>query len=288
MTTFPREHAGWLLSLAIAAGLGLGACSTTPSAATATDTAMAVPEIRPGVPAGYLAKGDGPDSQALVPPPPAPGSPAFANDEAVNRAAYALKDTPRWRQAIEDANLSFPRAAGTFSCALGAPINERDTPHLYRLLRRSFVDAAVSTDAAKRTYQRARPFMRNGQPSCTPDEEADLRRNGSYPSGHTAIGWGWALVLAEVAPERGDALLARGRSFGESRLVCNVHWQSDVLEGRFMAAGAVARLHGEAVFRQDVQLAREELAGVRAKGLAPDRDCAAEAAALALKIPGVL
>ena len=37
-------------------------------------------------------------------------------------------------------------------------------------------------------YQRARPFVENGAPTCTPEDEADLRGNGSYPSGHTAIG----------------------------------------------------------------------------------------------------
>lgn len=80
----------------------------------------------------------------------------------------------------------------------------------------------------------------------------------------------------------------RGRSFGESRLVCNVHWQSDILEGRFMGAATVARLHANADFREDIEIARAELAAVRAKGLPPGRDCAAEADALAQKIPGVL
>ena len=47
--------------------------------------------------------------------------------------------------------------------------------------------------------------------------------DGSCPSGHTDIGWGWALILSEIAPDRTDAILERDRAFGESRVVCNVH-----------------------------------------------------------------
>ena len=87
--------------------------------------------------------------------------------------------------------------------------------------------------------------------------------------------------MTEVAPDSTDAVLARGLSFGESRNVCNAHWRSDVLAGRVIGASTVARLHAEDVFRAELDIARAELAAVRAKGLPPTRDCAAEAAALA-------
>jgi len=284
-----------LLALACAAML-LAACAATPVADTArastptTPAAVAdkVPEIRPGMLAGYLAADAIPDSLALVPAPPAAGSAALAQDHAVMRAALALRGTPRFEQATRDADLTFPAAAGTFACALGVRIDAEHTPATYRLLRRTLMDAAMATRAAKERYQRTRPFVENGAPTCTPSEEAALRGNGSYPSGHTAIGWAWALLLTQAAPERTDALLARGRSFGESRLVCNVHWQSDVLQGRFMASGAVARLQSDPTFRADLAAASAELAHARAQGLAPDRDCAAEAAALAIPLSGVL
>jgi len=123
--------------------------------------------------------------------------------------------------------------------------------------------------------------MLNGEPVCTPEEVEGLRKDGSYPSGHTAIGWAWALILTEIAPDRADAILARGRAFGESRNICNVHWHSDVLEGRFMGAAAVARLHADPAFRAEIEAAKAEVASVRAKGLKPTRDCRAEADALA-------
>jgi acid phosphatase (class A) len=243
--------------------------------------ATPVPEIRPGILAGYLQPEVLPNSLALLPPPPAAGSAALALDEEVSRNNLALRGTPRWALAVEDANLMFPQAAGTFSCALNAPISEQDTPHLYMLLRRTLADAGLSTYTAKNQYKRSRPFMVNKEPTCTPDEEAHLKKDGSYPSGHTAIGWAWALILTEIAPDRADAILARGRAFGISRNICNVHWHSDVVEGRFMGAAAVARLHADAAFRAELEAAKAELAAVRAKGLKPSRDCRAEADALA-------
>ena len=48
-----------------------------------------------------------------------------------------------------------------------------------------------------------------------------------------------------------------------------------------MGASTVARLHADPTFRADLEAAKTELAAVRAKGLKPQRDCAAEAAAMA-------
>jgi acid phosphatase (class A) len=232
--------------------------------------------LPPGYPPGYLAAGTTPNSLTLLPPPPAPGSAAQARDDDAAKAAVARSGGPRWMQAVEDADLHFPKVAETFSCAVGVRITEADTPRLYVLLRRSLVDVGLSTYPTKIKYQRARPFMVDGGPTCTPGDEAALRKDGSYPSGHSAVGWGWALILVEAAPERADAILARGRAFGQSRVECNVHWLSDTEEGRLMASGVVARLHDDAAFRDDLAAARSEIAA----GRAPTRDCAKEAAQL--------
>jgi acid phosphatase (class A) len=265
-----------LLALVVCVALAAGCAATAPP----PEKRGTVPQLWPGSVAGYLTKEEAVDSLALVPPPPAAGSSILAADEEANRGGVALRGSPRFAQATEDANLTFPRAAGTFACAVGAPITEVDTPHLYTLLRRVLSDAGYSTGSAKSKYMRKRPFLVNGEPTCTPAEEKDLAKQGSYPSGHSAAGWAWGLILAEVAPDRAEAAVERGRAFGQSRVVCNVHWQADVNEGRILGAATVARLHGDAAFRADLEAAKKELAAVRAKGLTPDRDCKAEAAAL--------
>ncbi len=256
-----------LLGLAVACLLGLSFAVT----ASAEDVSPGG-DMKPGSIAGYLKQSELPDSFALLPPPPALGSAAEALVQEVAREALALRDSDRFKLAALDADLSFPAAAGAFSCALAASITSEDTPTLYRMLQRILRDAGAATGAAKNKYQHARPFMLDSQPTCQPSAEKDLRASGSYPSGHTSIGWAWAQVLAEIAPDRAEAIMERGRAFGESRLVCNVHWASDVMEGRIVAAATIARLHASAEFLADLQAAKGELATVRERQLPPTRD----------------
>ena len=60
-----------------------------------------------------------------------------------------------------------------------------------------------------------------------------------------------------------DALLVRARAFGESRVVCGVHFVSDVEEGRTNGAALFAALMADPEFRTDLEAARVELAQLR-------------------------
>lgn len=263
----------------------LSACSTSQTdpaqsvqVATATEQ---IQEIAPGFLQGYMTSEDQLDSKEFVPPAPGKDSARQAMDNAWANNMLKLRGTARWEQAIRDADLHFPAAAEAFSCALGIPITEEGAPDLYMLLRRTLTDVGLASYSAKNAYQRERPFMINGQPTCTPDDEEALRKDGSYPSGHTSIGWGWALILIELSPGQTDAIAARGRSFGESRNVCNVHWYSDVVAGRLVGAAAVAKLHESKQFLAAMDAARSDITRARAAGLTPTVDCEAEARALA-------
>ena len=105
----------------------------------------------------------------------------------------------------------------------------------------------------------------------------------SYPSGHASIGWAWALTLAELAPDREDAIFARGLAFAQSRIVCGVHWQSDVEAARIIGAATVSRLHADPVFVAQMAAARKEIEAARTARATSPLDCAAEAHALAIK-----
>jgi acid phosphatase (class A) len=272
------------ITSAFTAALLLSACQTAPvkTAEPATSPEV-VGEFRKGSGYlnGYLDRKTLPDSLALVPPPPAVGSARQAADLAMHQQTRALRNTPRWELAAKDVNLKFPEAAGVFACALDMPISQEATPHLNMLLRRTLIDAGLATYKAKDHYQRKRPFAELGETTCAPKEEAALAKDGSYPSGHAALGWAWGLILTSVAPDKADALLQRAHAFGDSRMVCGVHWQSDLEAGRVVGAAAVARLQSDPVFQAQSQLAKAEIAAASAKGLKSDRqDCAAEAAAL--------
>ncbi|KAK2146805.1 hypothetical protein LSH36_583g02082 [Paralvinella palmiformis] len=240
------------------------------------------PNIKLGLVQGYLDPKTLPDFLKLIPNAPVQDSAKQKLDNAVSQKYLALQGTSRWELAKSDADLTFPNAAETFSCALGVPINKKQTPRLYRLLQRTLTDAGLATYPVKNYYQRVRPFMLNREPICTPEDTEALRRDGSHPSGHTAVGWAWALILTEIAPDHADAILARGRSFGESRIVCNVHWNSDVAEGRFVGAAIVAKLHANSQFLSDLKRAKKELATLYAKKVKSSNNCEFERKALAL------
>ncbi|MDZ5453479.1 phosphatase PAP2 family protein [Labrys sp. ZIDIC5] len=229
---------------------------------------------------GYLEKSDLPDSLVLLGPPPEKDSAALARDEEARKATIPLRGTARWNLAYTDADLAFPQAADNFSCAMGIKIDEKQTPRLYAMMRKVLSDLGLSTYGVKNKYNRVRPFVLHNEATCRADQEAILRTDGSYPSGHTAAGWGWALIFAQINPERSNQLFQRGIAFGQSRVICNAHWQSDVDAGRIMGAATVARLQTNPAFLADLEAAKAEVEAAKARHAAPTTDCAAEATAL--------
>ena len=216
-------------------------------------------------PKGYLGAAPGLDGAMIVGPPPEPGSTRGRADRKTFNETRKLAGTPAWDKAITDADLSGAEGFKSFSCAAGVKIGPKDTPVLARMLLRMTDDASTIYQPAKKVYQRARPPVGNNKPICVPREKW-IQTDGSYPSGHGMIGWSWGLVISEVAPDHASAILARGRAFGDSRIVCGVHFQSDIEAGRYLGAAMVSKLHQNAEFMSDLATAKAEVAASRAKG----------------------
>lgn len=200
------------------------------------------------------------NSQYYLPPPPAKNDPAFALDKAAYQAGYAMKGTPRWQQATEDARLDAASIAKTFSPALGMTLSEAQTPAAWAMLKNLLLmGGTYAPDGAKEYYMRTRPFVVFGHHTCQPGDEAALRKNGSYPSGHTTYGTLLGLVLAEAKPERAQELARRAWEFGQSRVICGAHWQSDVNAGRYVGAVEFARLQTLPAFMTALKEVKQEL-----------------------------
>ena len=256
----------------VALAVGLAACAaTTASSPQLVDESLDAPLVNP-IPTsltGYLAQGVI-DGAALLGPPPAPDSLIGQADRARYLETRALNDTPRWKQAMVDNDLWGGGALKQYSCRLGVSIDEKQTPATLRILHRVELDVRTVGKPAKDHYNRARPMIGDDRPICVPREDW-MKTNASYPSGHSMTGWSWSLILAELAPAKADDMLAVGKQIGESRIICGVHYASDIEAGRTLAGAMVARLHADPQFQADMRKARAELA--RAK--AAPRNCPA-------------
>lgn len=257
-----RRRALMLASLVIAATAAAGAASA-------------------GLPwKGYLGA-NGPDTLAMLPPAPPPGSAAAETDRSIFLATRPLLGTPRGALAVND--LSETRIVSDLSCAVGVRLRARDLPALRRLLFRMAPDVSRAVSRPKKAWARPRPYLVDEGPICT-RPTAGLARSPDYPSGHATWGWSVGLVMAELVPERSSAILARTRAFGESRLVCGVHNASSVAAGRTNAEALVAVLHSAPAFRSDLEVARRELEAAMRSGR-PTVGCEAEAAAMSTPLP---
>lgn len=149
-------------------------------------------------------------------------------------------------------------AFSAFAPVLGENFAEVNFPLTKGAIERVLAPLGAAIGVAKNRYDRERPFEVDSAVTTCVETTDRIRASGSYPSGHAAFGWAWGLVLAELDPVRADAILARAREYGDSRVVCGLHYPSDVEAGRVLAAAAIARLHAEPAFRDAVDAARAE------------------------------
>ena len=231
---------------------------------------------------GYLPSGTL-DILQILPPAPKPGDERGKADRAIFKATRPMLKGPRGDLASRDVAVGIPYMASAFSCALGVALTPENAPKTITLIGKAGIDANTQSATAKDIYKRLRPFQIDKGATCQPAEQ--LKGSFDYPSGHTTWGWTWALILAELAPDRAAPILARGRAYGESRIVCGVHNASAVEAGRITAASSVAADHGQAAFLADVATAKAELAALRADPATPKpTGCEAEASLVAQPI----
>lgn len=215
----------------------------------------------------FLQEGDVPNSLMLLPAPPDAGSVQFLYDQARYNWGKQMRNTPRGAQAFQDARVGGDGVPKAFSEAFGVEISKENTPAIYELVIGMREDAGdLGTREAKNYYNRTRPFSFYDEMTCNPEQQQELSTNGSYPSGHTSIGWATALVLAEINPDRQNEILKRGYDMGDSRVICGYHFQSDVDAGRITGAVTVARLHADPGFNKKLAAAKAEMKKLKKAG----------------------
>jgi acid phosphatase (class A) len=230
---------------------------------------------------GYLASTSIPDLIRVLPATPAQGSARDNLDRQVFQDTRALADSERWKLAQRDDKLSVAAVLSALRCSMGVEPKADNAPHLVKLLARVFTDAMNATEPAKEYFQRKRPFLVDKGPICIVATPA-FAKTFDYPSSHATISWAFALILSEIEPANTTQLLARARTFGESRVICGVHDVDAIEAGRIAGSAVVAAVHGNEEFRADLENARAEIVKLRAGAkVTGGESCASEAEMIA-------
>ena len=228
-------------------------------AAVAMMTAVNLSAQEEEVVNAYFTQGEMPDMMVFLPGPPDSTSVAFMNDVARYYWGKEMRHDPeRAAQATRDAVYGLETILTEFEEAFGMKVTKDDTPEIYKVLLEGTATCDSICTRPKREYMRRRPFMVFNEPTLYPEDEPALRLNGSFPSGHTLLGWSSALLMMEINPNRATEIMARGYRYGENRLVVGAHWQSDTDAARLAASVAYARLHTSERFLEQMRKAREE------------------------------
>ena len=257
---FYTSNLGRITTILVAALLVVS-CSTAKKAAQVQQAPAQVSTAQRGASSStaYMEDDDLPDASVYLPSPTKPGDPLFQGDLAYYAWGKEVRETPRGTLAHDDASSSMSYVAKRMEPALGFLFSAETTPNLYRLLSKSYTTTNNANKKTKSFYNRKRPYVEFDEPTGVPEGERGSRNSASYPSGHSTRGWTIALVLAELMPDRSEQILKVGYEYGESRVIVGYHYQSDVDAARIAASAALAVLHSNEEFQEDMALAKEEL-----------------------------
>ena len=233
---------------------------------------------------GFLAPGMIARLAEAVPPPPTPGSSQDLADKTASARFVALEDSDRWLLATSHAELRPPLALQHFDCALGVRLGSAETPALDRLMARVFHDANSVAERVKARQARPRPIGDDPNRRACQVVNAAARNSPSYPSGSAAVGAAYGEAFAALEPDRAEAARRIGHQIGVSRLVCAMHYPTDVAAGEEIGRAVAVEAVQTPAFQADVAAARAELEAARRSGLT-NPGCAAERAALATVLP---
>lgn len=192
------------------------------------------------------------DLLRLLPPPPPAGSAEDRAEMAEVLAIQASRTPDRLALAASDADETL---AAMFGAILGPAAAPGRLPALDRLFARLAETEEAVTGPAKSGFARPRPFQAN--PAVQPGIR--LSKSGAWPSGHATISTLVGITLASMLPEQRDAIFARVREYGESRVVGGVHYRSDVAAGGRAGTAIAAVLFNDPEFQADRTAARREL-----------------------------
>ncbi len=194
------------------------------------------------------------DFIALTPSPPAAGSQADRQDMD-NVLHLQQSRTPAQVQQAqaddkEEDMFVFASVLGPKFSAAELPLTKTLSDHLRNA-------SAVINPSLKLHFGRPRPFVASSQvhPVC------EKTASESFPSGHAMVGTLEALALTQIVPERSPGILQRLDEYTGNRVVCGVHYPSDVAASRIVGSSLFGLIAASPVFQEEIAEAKAELRG---------------------------
>ena len=205
-----------------------------------------------GAQAGMLAPGEFAAGRYLPPPPDA----IVTHREMDELHAIAARSTAEDRAvAKRDAENETPTI---FNDAAGFDLS--GSPQTFKLLTLVGDEEEDDTKGAKAYFHRDRPYA--AEPAiktCTPVKPG--KAANSYPSGHATRAFSMGVVLASLVPARSQEILARASQYAERRLICGVHYRSDIVAGQQFGTVLALKLMQKPEFQALMTVAQAELKG---------------------------
>jgi len=199
-------------------------------------------QTRAYLPAGSV------DAKSYIPAPPKVGSPALNGQIAIVLWLQRTR-TPEDVQFVEK-TLNVAR----FAPILGANLFELDAAGLKRLIDAAIDEVRQDYDALKAVYDLPRPF----KVSAEVKPVGDARPVASYPSGHAIRAIVYARLLADIFPDKENALMDLAHRIGYGRVVAGLHYPVDVISGQILGNTYADAIIATSAFKESVAGLRSE------------------------------
>ena len=202
----------------------------------------------------HFLKDGKPDAAAVLAPPPLPDSAEQAADMDEVRAVYHAAGSNDIAAAYAEKKFS----VFNFSAEAGDFFQSNNLPKTAAFFEKVQLDAETVTDLGKDFFKRPRPYTTD--PSLA---NGKLEKSFGYPSGHSTESMVLALVLAELLPDKQDAILAHARLMGWHRVQIARHYPTDIYAGRVLARAIVKQFQKRDAYQKAFDEVKAELAAAR-------------------------
>jgi acid phosphatase (class A) len=207
-------------------------------------TPSASPSDGPPQKAYYLTGNE--EAWRNFPPKPVLGSSVDQEDLLITLSLQTSRTEDQKNEALRDKKYSINLVTDVIDTDF-----EHKYPNVYRVLNNADIDSYYINTLIKNENGRLRPFVQH------PILVTPLFISGdySYPSGHATGMELQARILAQLFPDKSEALRQRARQVADSRVVAGVHYASDTEAGLALGDLLFDELESKSAFQKDLATA---------------------------------